>query len=629
MKMSKGSSKKNKKSLDPVEIENLEEPTAQKMVILSILFLTIFIVSAVLRAPKPLQENWNNSDATYHVLLTVEAYDQTPVSVHKFVPIVSFGSPEDKGIAWGATVPDSKGNYYYTSFSPAQFVAPYAFIKLFHLPFSVLSLYIFNTLLFFLCWILTVVLFMQIFKGRLRRDQIVFFTSLIYLFQMEIMHSQGITYWAQSLFQFLFLCQVISYTRRENKRYRFLFYLLCFINPYVEWTGFVANFGFVLLHFMEKNDKKEKLKNVISVFSLTVLSGVAFCLHYLTVIPLNLFVKSLMRSFNVRGITAQASYLDLLKGYANSYTFLLIFILLLLIVCMCVKDARKNLVISIKKDFQYWIIFSVPLMENIIMKQHATYYSFDRIKGIFLLLLLFLTLYYSLISITYLSKTAQACCSIIIICLSVINVYNYVGKDNIYRWTVDYLKNNQILENYINQNYTKQNSVVTSSYRVRGYINTLYQRGIYENISDPDMAISVGRSKNIKYIVMLSDSYEPWNMDKLSRCRVIDSNDLTKVKDISVQNGAVIVENDFMTVDQSGLTDEYWENGISRNSSIILLPNSQYNQSMIRKGSHLKSGDKQVTIKHVDYDPNWIRVTCDGEKDLSAFAYPNVIEVVK
>lgn len=68
-----------------------------------------------------------NSDATWHTLLTVSAYEETPVRDHLFLPIVSFGKEDDKNIPWGSTIPDDKGNYYYTSFSPAGYFAPWFF----------------------------------------------------------------------------------------------------------------------------------------------------------------------------------------------------------------------------------------------------------------------------------------------------------------------------------------------------------------------------------------------------------------------------------------------------------------------------------------------------------------------
>lgn len=40
--------------------------------------------------------NYTNSDAAWHTLLTIECYNETPARVHKFLPIVSLGSEDDK-----------------------------------------------------------------------------------------------------------------------------------------------------------------------------------------------------------------------------------------------------------------------------------------------------------------------------------------------------------------------------------------------------------------------------------------------------------------------------------------------------------------------------------------------------
>ena len=49
--------------------------------------------------------NYLNSDATWHELLTIKAYDETPISQHKFLPIVSLGRAADKNIRWGGNYP--------------------------------------------------------------------------------------------------------------------------------------------------------------------------------------------------------------------------------------------------------------------------------------------------------------------------------------------------------------------------------------------------------------------------------------------------------------------------------------------------------------------------------------------
>lgn len=80
----------------------------------------IVVITAAVKYRKG-EINYYNSDATWHTLLTIEAYNETSISEHVFLPIVSLGEAEDKGIPWGATIPDRNGNYYYTSFSPAGY----------------------------------------------------------------------------------------------------------------------------------------------------------------------------------------------------------------------------------------------------------------------------------------------------------------------------------------------------------------------------------------------------------------------------------------------------------------------------------------------------------------------------
>ena len=155
------------------------------LICIILIFISIFI-----RIPKSDKQNFNNADATYHVLLTMRAYNETPISVHKFLPIISLGNINDKNITWGSTIPDKYGNYYYTSFSPAGFLMPYLFVKIFHLPINELSLYIFNSFLYVLCFILMSLFFTKLFEKKISKNWIILIVAMIYLFQPEIIHSQ-------------------------------------------------------------------------------------------------------------------------------------------------------------------------------------------------------------------------------------------------------------------------------------------------------------------------------------------------------------------------------------------------------------------------------------------------------
>jgi len=41
----------------------------------------------------------SNIEASYHVLLTVEAMDETPIAEHRFLPIVTLGRSLDRDVA--------------------------------------------------------------------------------------------------------------------------------------------------------------------------------------------------------------------------------------------------------------------------------------------------------------------------------------------------------------------------------------------------------------------------------------------------------------------------------------------------------------------------------------------------
>ena len=99
-----------------------------KVLILAIIISSIlFIASAAIRIGNFSEtKSIQNLDASYHVLLTTEAFDQTPWQVHRFLPLVTLGRDSDKHISWAAALPDAQGNYYYTSFGTLGFLVSLA-----------------------------------------------------------------------------------------------------------------------------------------------------------------------------------------------------------------------------------------------------------------------------------------------------------------------------------------------------------------------------------------------------------------------------------------------------------------------------------------------------------------------
>ena len=109
----------------------------------------------------------------------------------------------------------------------------------------------------------------------------------------EILHGMGIVYWHQSLMQVMLPLQLLLYYNmryKNNKIAKYVFYIITVINPYIEWTGYVANFSYVLAEFIH-NGKKNIKQSVISTMiigCLTLLSFGIFILHYIMRIKPNI-----------------------------------------------------------------------------------------------------------------------------------------------------------------------------------------------------------------------------------------------------------------------------------------------------------------------------------------------------
>lgn len=482
--------------------------------------------------------NYVNSDATWHSMLTLQAYGETSPAVHKFLPLVTLGASEDKYISWGSAIPDKHGNYYYTSFSAAGYALPYAFIRLFGLPVSERSLYIFGSFLYVISASLWGLFLFKIFGN--------FFAGLAgaaaYVFSPEIMHGMGVAYWHHSVMQVALILQAFAYYlyRTEgSKTARNVFLFLCAVNPYIEWTGYTANAGYMAAEIFSPHESKESSwKNARLIFGLTVLSGVLFCLHYLVNTRVYDFLLALAKRFFARNFAGSLareitgkdpsfvmpSFFDLAKGYAHSFAFLWVLPALLFIVnCIIYRSFSWLKECITAKRFWLVIILAAPLIENIIMKEHAVSYAFDRMKGIFLLSFVICDFSCAFIR----GMKAENFGRIILACLIGIvcfmNYREYAGNEA-YIWHEEYRKSNRAIAEYISSRYTLDNSVIGLNNSVRGYITLLFERGVHELVDIDDLK-KICAEKGKRYAVLLvpSDRKVSGSMTELSGAVIYDT----------------------------------------------------------------------------------------------------------
>lgn len=519
-----------------------------KLLVLLMVSITIVTITSIIKYPTK-EVNYTNSDATFHTLLTMQAYDETPAQVHKFLPIVTLGEEGDKFIKWGLTIPDEKGNYYYTSFSPAGYMLPYFFCKLTSLPINESSLYIFNSILFAVSAFLVGLLIIKVFGDDNKIDNKSLMIGIIgiflYIFTPETLNSMGIVYWHQSLMQVTLLIQTLAfinfYKFNDKKASFIVFLIMSFLNPYIEWTGYVANvgFAFAFLIIYRKNIKQAIIK-VMQMAGITILSFVAFSLHYCSTVDFNDYVKALHDRFFARNYTNGVALSDLFKGYISSFGLLFLLIVELFIILVIVYKGFSFFKVSkLFSDKIILLVLLFPVIENFVMKQHAVAYTYDRMKLIFALLVIICDFIY-LISKRISLKPVYALSWVLAVTVALGNIYFYTANIS---WEAPYRADNSKIAEYCINKYTEENSVYgLKSIPVRGYVNMLFERSIYEHTSY-DWIVNTTGEKDKQYAVLIIaednvDGKNQWNMYKITSIQVFDRINNTE-STIYIDNGVV------------------------------------------------------------------------------------------
>lgn len=581
----------------------------QLSIIFAICALAV-VISAAMRYRSG-EIDYLDSDATWHTLLTIECYNETPISQHLFLPIVSLGDADDKGIPWGATIPDVEGNYYYTSFSPMGYFLPWLFIKIFHLSASERSLYIFNTLLFLISTCLLVWLISIIYRDNKHELILCLSGGLLYVFMPELMHGMGMVYWHQSVLQVTLLLQIIAFYKYAvlgEKAYRWLFYVLAVFNPYTEWTGYVANVGFAFAELILywKESKKKAFGRAMILAALTILAFGLFSAHYLLRTDAATYFMALKNRFMARNVTTDVAILSVIKGYLDSFLYIWL-LALALAIWVCVQNKKIEV-----HEGVLFLVMAFPVLENIIMKEHAISYTYDRMKAAWVLVLLLCELIRNLLDAD--GRRIMAFGAMGLVCLtSALNLHSYIGNIS-YIWQVDYRDNNKILADYVTEQYPDALYAANSS--IRGYMNLLFERGIWEGC-DLDRAKAIASERGKNTIVFIQESGYSVQQIDVYECK--DDEILTQTS-YKIVDGEVIENADALGYQLANMTDANWTGGCSNSANTILFIRD--NELLIDLLTHsaIVTENESHAILGIDYDANWIRVDVDG--DIWNLQYP-------
>ena len=103
---------------------------------------------------------------------------------------------------------------------------------------------------------------------------------------------------------------------------------MALINPYIEWTGYVANVGFAFAELIRNRKKGVKLLiEPMKIGAITILSFAIFSAHYLLRLDVDTFLLALRNRFMARNVTTDIALTDVFGGYYKSFLFIWILLL--------------------------------------------------------------------------------------------------------------------------------------------------------------------------------------------------------------------------------------------------------------------------------------------------------------
>ena len=326
-----------------------------------------------------------NLEASYHVLLTIDALRQAPLSTTLGLPIVTLGQANDKWITWGSAVPNAAGDMVYTSFPPLGFWAPLLASLPLKTP-GLIFLTVFNGVLGAITACLLLVLVRRLALDLGARNVVAaaggLLAGLLYLLSPESLQSNGIVYWPQSLNGiFLLIATTVLYNRAMGRLPRaapVVVGLTVFLSCYTEWTGFVFGALASAACLLPRAARPRLLHGGVSMIVGLALAAVLLVAQFAAQVGW----ASAFSAWTTRaGSRAAGTFAELMYGWALSAGPTLLALILITVTAVVLRSQWKRLPGTAL--FAFYLL-AAPVAENLALQQHATQFSFDRLKVVVL-----------------------------------------------------------------------------------------------------------------------------------------------------------------------------------------------------------------------------------------------------
>lgn len=281
-----------------------------------------------------------------------------------------------------------------------------------------------------------------------------------------------------------------------------------------EWTGYVFAAGMMVLLWSGWLGVMRNRRLALRLGAVTALSAMAIFAHFALVLG----IRPTLRAFMYRSIARsarQGAFLSLVSGYWLSFGVFAVVVILLLI--WFAHHAYRNAK-GKKTDLALGCFFlvgvaSLPLLENILMMQHASEYTYDRLKFVFPAALIVA------IAFANLRVMGRIALSLSLLICCVTGFFMYKSDLRSYAsWTEIDLANRRMAEE-VQRYVDPQCAIFASSLATRGYANLLVHHGIYE-LTNLTFAKTMDTKRHGCGVVFMEGSY-PLDMPKYEKITVL------------------------------------------------------------------------------------------------------------
>ena len=402
-----------------------------------------------------------------------------------------------------------------------------------------------------------------------------FISGITYLCSVEIMHSQGLTYWGQNWYMIFFpmLCTVfLKIERAGNPTWRdySAFLILGMLLLQTEWSGYFALFAFwvVGLFRLVRRREKKYLYLVVGMTVETVVSALMFVFVNAWLVGFSEFISVITQRAEGRSRSADYALFAVEGELLYSFGGVLLLLGIYLIWYVMSRAGNRKSIVLEKRYFFLMLLFVLPVMENHLFTNHALRYSMDRMKWYFVLNFILLYVIAGLVNFQY-ARLIIGYATTVVMGLS---LCSYLFVENDYRWNDERLRASKALQQYIEANYSDNVLGQLGNEGVWGYSKMLFGHGIVKETSI-DQLIARAADFHKRYAVALNELDLSYTQKWYSSAVIYDRENENYIIAGSLDNQYLDRMNDLAYLQNAGWIDVYTE-GYHGNAQRILFPSN-------------------------------------------------------